>query len=330
MRFRLPALNALRAFEAAARHCSFTEAAHELCVGQGAVSRHIVGLERSLGVALFHRHHRGVTLTREGQSYFETLHRALTLIHDGTAQLLGARDAEIVRLIAPPTFTSRWLLPRLGGFSARHPGAEVRISTSQEFIDFDRDDFDLAISYGDGSWPRLEVAPLIDECLVMVCRPQLADGRPPPASLDELRRYVLLHSLKRPGEWRHWLDFIGKPDVPDVGGLRFGASVLAYQAAIDGLGLAIAQSDFVSDELAAGRLLMPFPVELRTGRGYFVTRAAGHRLPPVVAAFRDWLIAQAGRASGAGAAPAIRAAPPRGSKRVAAKRRPKVARKYKR
>lgn len=293
MRFRLPALNALRAFEAAARHCSFTEAANELCVGQGAVSRHIVGLERSLGIALFHRHHRGVSLTDAGKAYSQTLHQAFSLIHQGTALLRSDGDAAIVRVMAPPTFASRWLLPRLGDFSAHHPQTEVRISTSQDLVDFERDEFDLAIAYGSGNWPRIEAHRLIDECLVMVCRPQLAGARPPPSTIDELRRYVFLHSLKRPGEWRRWLDFVGQPDVPDLGGLRFGASVLAYQAAIDGLGLAIAQQEFVSDELNAHRLMMPFDIHLRTGNAYFVTNALKHRLPKAVEAFRSWLIAQA-------------------------------------
>lgn len=296
MRFRLPALNALRAFEAAARHCSFTDAANELCVGQGAVSRHIVGLERSLGIALFHRHHRGVSLTEAGKAYSQILHQAFALIHQGTALLHSDRNAEVVRIMAPPTFTSRWLLPRLGEFSAQHPKTEVRISTSQDFVDFEREEFDLAIAYGVGDWPRIEAVPLIEECLVMVCRSQLADARPPPCTMDELRRYVFLHSLRRPGEWRRWLDFVGQPDVPDVGGLRFGASVLAYQAAIDGLGLAIAQLEFVSDELTARRLIMPFDIRLCTGKSYFVTNASHRRLPTAVEAFRNWLIAQARKA----------------------------------
>jgi len=290
MRFRLPSLNALRAFEAAARHCSFTEASRELCVGQGAISRHVAKLEKTLGVPLFRREHRGVSLTPTGETYFQTLHQAFQIIHEGTSVLREERDSEVVRIKSPPTFASRWLMPRLGAFSARRPNIEIRISTSHDLIDFEREEFDLAIAYGDGEWPKLDASSLVRESLIMVCRPRLADGRAAPQRLEEIRRYVLLHSLKRPGEWRRWLDAVGLTEVPDVGGLRFGSSVLAYQAAIDGLGLVIAQPEFVADELADGRMVAPFDYRLTSDNGYFLTRPANQRLPTAAATFRDWLL----------------------------------------
>ncbi|MCO5089635.1 transcriptional regulator GcvA [Bosea sp. (in: a-proteobacteria)] len=291
--FRLPPLNSARAFEAAARHKSFSLAAAELCVSQGAISRHIIALEKLLDVKLFERLHRRVVLTEAGRSYFFALNEALYQIAIATDRLRGGRAASRLTVMALPTFTARWLMPRLGSFNALHRDIAVEITTANDPFDASRSDFDVAIGYGLGDWSELIADELFGERLVVVSSPRLADGRAPPHHVDDVRDFALLHSINRPGEWRRWLDSVGLFEVSDQGGLRFGSSDLVYQAARSGLGLALAQTPFIGDDLKEGRLVRIFDSQPLTRRSYYLLYPRAKRSWPVVQKFRRWALSEA-------------------------------------
>src|SRR5882724_11672588 len=243
-RYRLPPLNALRAFEAAARHLSFTHAAAELCVSQGAVSRHIQLLESSLGVMLFERRHRQVILTPQGETYRNAIRSAFEAIDDATSQIRPEVRSDTLKIRLLPTFAMRWLVPRLAHFNAESPGITVRINTAHDHSDFDREDIEAAVEYGNPPRHDPVAERLFGEVLVPVCSSDLANGRPPPRHPRELGQHVLLHSLHRPDFWRQWLARAGVDGIAVESGLRFENSGLCYQAAVDGLGIAIAHVAF--------------------------------------------------------------------------------------
>lgn len=266
---RLPPLNALRAFEAAARRLSFKKAAEELCVTPGAVSRHVGNLEEFLGTTLFLRQHRNVAMTAAGQVYLKEIQGALRHIAQATDAVIAGQDERMLRLRVPPTFAVRWLVPRLAKFHAQNPGIAVQVTTSHDLADFDADDVDAAIQYGEG-WERGLVAELLfRECLAPVCsghhRP-----RPGAMSVEELAGQVLLHSFRRPNDWPRWFAAAGAPGVVVKRSLVLENSSLTYQGALDGLGVAIAQLPFVRGELEAGRLVMANPLTIEGRAAYFL------------------------------------------------------------
>lgn len=292
-RYQLPPLNALRAFEAAARHLSFTRAAEELCVSQGAISRHIQLLENALGVALFERRHRQIVLTAEGESYGSAIRDVFEAIDAATSQLRpGARsDALNIRLL--PTFAMRWLVPRLAHFRAEHPGIAVRINTSHEHGDFNREDIEAAVEYGNPPRHDLVVERLFGELLIPVCSPTPANGLPPPRHPSDVRLHVLLHSLHRPDFWRQWLERAGVDGVCVESGLSFENSGLCYQAAVDGLGVAIAHVAFVQEDLARGRLIVPFQLPMENETGYYLVYPRHKLRQSKLRAFRAFVLNEA-------------------------------------
>jgi len=289
---RLPPLNALRAFEAAARHLSFKLAAVELCVTPGAVSRHIGNLEGDLGTSLFTRHNRSITLTRHGETYLEGVRDAFERVERATADLRSTLDENVLRLTLPPTCAMRWLVPRLAGFHTRYPDISVRISTSHEPVDFGRAEVDLAIQYGTGIEDGLAGDRLFDEVLVPVCRPALLDEIPSPRAQD-LADSVLLHSFRRPHDWPRWFEAAGIPDRKIEREIVFENSSLTVQGAIDGLGVAIAQAAFVRDELKAGRLVCPIDVPLRTDFGYYLVCPKEKTRQKKIRLFQAWIADEA-------------------------------------
>ena len=289
-RYRLPPLNALRAFEAAARHLSFTHAAEELCVSQGAISRHIQLLEGSLGVMLFERRHRQVVLTAQGEIYRAAIRGAFEAIDEATSRIRPEAQSNTLKIRLLPTFAMRWLVPRLARFSAETPGITVRINTAHDPGDFDRDDMEAAVEYGDASRHGLVVERLFGELLVPVCSPDLANGQPPPRHPRELGHHVLLHSLHRPDFWRQWLERAGVDRVAVDSGLRFENSGLCYQAAVDGLGIAIAHVAFVREDLARGRLVIPFHLPMRNEAGYYLVYPKSKLRQPTLRAFREFIL----------------------------------------
>lgn len=290
---RLPPLNAIRAFEASARSASFTSAAEELCVSQGAVSRHVACLEAWLAVKLFRRVHRGIELTAQGSTYFRLVKSALDQIESGARQLQFNPDERRLRLKLPPTFAMRWLVPRLARFHALQPKIDVQITTSHEPADFDREDVDVSIY----SWSAPPSGPgyrrLFGEVLLPVCAPGLLANSPPLAVPEDLANHVLLCSLNRPLDWPTWLAATGDIGVDGNSGLKFENAALAYQAATDELGVMMAQFVFVEDDLRTGRLVAPLALHVHTSRAYFLATHPTRVQPERVLAFEDWIVKEA-------------------------------------
>lgn len=255
---RLPPLNALRAFESAARHASFKRAAEELCVTQGAISRHIQNLEQSVGVRMFTRRHRQVVLTREGELYLGVVRDAFGRIAQATGDLRSRGDDRMLRVKLPITCAVRWLVPRLARFHALHPAISVQITTSHEAVDFDREDIDVAVHYGPDIPSGLTGGKMFGERLIPICSPRLLGRRKALRKPRDLANHVLLHSIRRPNDWRQWLEAAGVGDLEGDHGLTFENSSLTYHGAAQGLGLAMAQLALVADDLAAGQIAAPF------------------------------------------------------------------------
>ncbi len=290
---QLPPLNALRAFEAAARRGSFTRAAEELCVTQGAVSRHVGTLESWLESRLFVRGRRGIELTESGEAYFRVVQAALDQIEFGTRRLRATPGQPRLRIKLPPTFAIRWLIPRLARFHAAHPRVDVQITTSHQRADFGREDVDASIH----SEPRPPSGPgfrrLFGETLVPVCAPALLADGPPLVHPGDLARHVLLCSMNRPGDWPAWLAAAGTSGIDGNSGLKFENAALAYQAAADRLGVMVAVKAFVQDDLASGRLVAPFRLEVGTRGAYYLAYPDTPTPPSAVKDFEAWVLAEA-------------------------------------
>jgi LysR family transcriptional regulator, glycine cleavage system transcriptional activator len=293
MRRKLPPLNAVRAFEASARNGGFTRAAEELSVSQGAISRHIGCLEDWLQVKLFTRVHRGVELTPQGKAFFAVSKSTLDLLESGAAQLRRSPDENRLRLKLPPTFAMRWLVPRLVRFHALHRNVDVQITTSHADTDFDREDIDIGIY----SWPEPPTGPgyrrVLSETLLPVCAPGLLKGPQPLSRPADLENHVLLCSLNRPSDWPTWVAAAGVEHIDGNRGLKFENAALAYQAAIDGLGVMMAQWAFVEDDLATGRLVSPFGPRVQTTQAYFLATHPHREKPACLRVFEDWILSEA-------------------------------------
>jgi LysR family glycine cleavage system transcriptional activator len=289
----LPPLNALRAFEAAGRHLSFKEAATELCVTQGAISRHVLNLESFLGVHLFVRTHRQVNLTPAGVAYLQEARDALLRISDATTRARARTDERTLRIKAPPSCSIRWLVPRLGRFHARHPDIAVQVTTSHDPVDFERDEIDVGIYYGVESTDDWRHERLFNEVLIPICcRRLFGHGRKRRTPRD-IASQVLLHSLRRPTDWRQWLDAAGLRGFSATQDLTFENSTLTYQGAVDGVGVAIAQKALVAEDIASGRLVVPSDIEVRNPLAYYLVYPVRRADLPKVHAFKNWIASEA-------------------------------------
>lgn len=288
----LPPLNALRVFEVAARTGGFTRAAQELRISQGAVSRHVASLETFLGISLFQRSHRRITLTAAGKTYANAIRGALDSIKQATGDIQVDRASRGLHIKVYSTLAICWLVPRLGRFHALHPAMGVTISSSPQPADLSQEDVLFTIDHGTErkEWARYD--PLFHVDLLPVCSPALLKASPPIRAPKDLLGHVLLYSLNRPTDWPNWMTHVGVANGEVAPGLTFNNSSLAYEAAANGIGVAMAQYHYVENELENGRLVAPFPQRLRTGRHhYLVSRWANADLPEVVA-FREWIIAE--------------------------------------
>jgi LysR family glycine cleavage system transcriptional activator len=290
---RLPPLNALRAFEVASRVGSFTLAARELSVSQGAVSRHVARLEDFLGVQLFERGHREVKLTALGQAYADDIRQAFARILQTTSKIHARKDARQLRVALFPSIASRWLMPRLARFRGAHPDVELILTTTSAPPDLERDEVDIINIRGDPGRAAVEYRPLFEIRIQPVCIRALMEAPPGLSKPSDLSRYVLLQSMNRLSDWATWLAEAGAPSVHPEHSVKFEHSALAYEAAIDGLGVAIAQTAFVQDELADGRLVAPFPLAVHTGENYGLAWLHAKAEDPGVRAFSDWMCAEA-------------------------------------
>ena len=289
---RLPPLNALKAFEAAARHKSFTEAAQELCVTQGAVSHQVKALEDELGLRLFNREHRRLVITSAGQSYLQVIRDAFDRLALGTENLLEQQNSGVLNVSTSPNFTSKWLVHRLGRFAEQHPTIDLRVAATLQHIDFAREDFDLAIRHGDGQWPELHVAQLCVEELFPVCSPSYARRRPALTAPADLKNRTLLHVNER-RDWATWLEAANVDDVDFRRGPIFNQASIAFDAAIDGQGVALARSALAAWDLGAGRLVRPFALSLKVPYSYWIVCPKPAANLPKITIFREWLLAEA-------------------------------------
>ena len=288
MHRRLPPLNALQAFEAAARHGSFTRAADELRVTHGAVSRHVQMLEGWLGLPLFTRHNRRVVLTEAGVAYATEIGAALDRIALATARQVERGRPRLLHVNALATFTLRWLIPRLSGFQVANPAIEVRLTTSNVPLAQLAEPFDVAIRGGPETRPGHRAEPFLSERRIPVCSPALLQ-RLPLAGPEQLRQHTLLHAATLPRVWPDWLRAAGVPDLEPQASVTLEHFYLTLQAALDGLGIAMGPERLIADDVAAGRLTLPFAGPSLPARSYYTYVPEPRAEDPAVRAFCGWL-----------------------------------------
>ena len=282
----LPPLNSLRAFEVAARARTFTDAAQLLHVSQGAVSRHIGQLEAFLGTALFTRGPRELTLTQAGQDYARAIHGAFEQIEAATRHRLADNQRRSVRIRLFPTVAVKWLMGRLARFHELHPAINVEVTTTSTLVDLTEEDVDLTIQIPPEHRPGLRYEKLFSIELIAVG----GAHQPPLASPEAAANRTLLHSLKRPHDWPTWFEAAGVAPAFLRESLTFGNSSLAYQAAIDGLGVAMGHTALVADDLHSGRLVALHPLVVKTKESYHLVSRSRDGDRPDVATFRQWMI----------------------------------------
>jgi LysR family transcriptional regulator, glycine cleavage system transcriptional activator len=290
---RLPQLNALKSFEAAARHESFTRAAEELHVTQGAVSHQVKALEAELSVRLFNRERQRLVITEAGREYLEVVRDALDRIAVGTERLLQRQSAGVLTVSTSPNFAAKWLVHRLQRFAEGHPGIDLRVSASLHHVDFAREDVDLAIRHGDGQASSgLHMTKLCAEELMPVCSPALLPGKDRRRPLADIARFNLLHINDRT-DWAKWCDAARIENADVSRGPIFNQASMAIDAACDGQGVALARSALVARDLIAGRLVRPFELTLAVPYSYWIVCPKATAKLPKISAFRDWLVAEA-------------------------------------
>ncbi|MDD1651401.1 MAG: LysR substrate-binding domain-containing protein [Methylococcaceae bacterium] len=283
-------MNALKAFDAAARRKGFTAAAQELLVSPGAISRHVSNLEEYFGVPLFERHHNEIELTRAGQFYYARIRSALDVIEDASRQMEEGVNARQVRVSTLPTFATRWLIPRLSRFIERHPQVELQLSTGVAQLDeinFELDAIDIATHFSISEIAADHTDLLFETELHPVCTPELAKRITGASDMLEQRLLFTVNGLTH---WRQWFEVAGLPAPAKGPRMSFGNSGLALQAAIEGLGVALSESVFVRDDLAAGRLVSPVDQRLRISNKYYMTVNPARAENAGVRAFREWLL----------------------------------------
>jgi LysR family transcriptional regulator of beta-lactamase len=278
-------LNGLRAFEASARHLSFTCAAIELCVTQAAVSQQVKGLEKRLGVSLFQRLPRGLKITAEGEALLPTVTSSFDQMATTLDRIEAGQVRELLFLGVVGTFAVGWLLPRLKAFQKRHPFIDVRVSTNNNRVDMAAEGLDFAIRFGQGSWHGADAFRLFEAPLSPLCTPKLAEMLKTPADLMEA---TLLRSY-RADEWSNWFAAAGVTPAAQVNaGIVFDTSLGMMEAALQGLGVALAPPSMFSRHLASGAIIQPFPVTISLG-SYWLTRLQSKPPTPAMQAFSDWM-----------------------------------------
>jgi LysR family glycine cleavage system transcriptional activator len=314
MATRLPPLNALRAFEAAARHLSVKKAAVELNVTPAAVSHQIRMLEDYLGVQLFHRYNRALELTDAARASLPKLREGFDCLVQAVERLRSHVSGGVLTVSAAPSFAARWLMPRLHRFIAAHPEVDVRVSARMRRVSVDGkgdvaeratveawlDDSDIAILYGRGNYPSLWVKKLLDLTITPICSPQLVKGDHPLKSPADLSRHMLLHDdtgdlYDNEPFWDVWLREAGVNGVDSRRGPHFSHAVLAFEAAIDAVGVVATMPVLAAEDLATGRLIAPFDLRVPLASAYYLVCHESASTRPAVALFRDWLLEEAAR-----------------------------------
>jgi len=288
MQRRLPSLKALRAFEAGARHLSFTLAAEELHVTQAAISHQVKALEEELGVRLFKRMTRKLALTEAGRGLLPIVREAFDRLAEAAEALRARRDDDVLTVSLTPSFSSKWLVGRLGRFWGYFPEIDLRLHHSIQLVDFAASDVDMAIRAGRGTWPGVESELLFGMDLFPVCSPTLLEGEHPLKIPEDLEHHTLLHEDDRE-DWVQWLKTAHVKGVEGRRGPVLDDSVVLIQAAVAGRGVALGRSSLIRDELADGRLVAPFTVSLATDMAYYMVYPPGAAENPKVRAFCDFL-----------------------------------------
>jgi LysR family transcriptional regulator of beta-lactamase len=283
-------LNALRAFEASARHLSFTKAAIELRVTQAAVSHQVKVLESRLNVTLFKRLPRGLMITAEGEALLPVVRDSFDRMADTLERFVGGGFQEVLSIGAVGTFAVGWLLPRLADFKAKYPFIDVRLSTNNNRVDLAAEGLDFAIRFGSGAWHSIEATRLFDSPLSPMCIPAIADKLQKPS---DLLSQSLLRSY-RADEWASWFAAAGLEAPPVMKGIVFDSSLAMMEAAIQGAGVALAPPQMFSRQLASGEIQQPFNVYTSMG-SYWLTRLKSRSPTPAMSTFQDWLLLEAAR-----------------------------------
>ena len=297
---QFPGLRSLRAFHAAAQHLSFTKAATEMAVTPAAISHQIKELEDQIGVALFTRTSRAMALTREGEILSAAAAESLDMLARAVKRIKRLENRNVLKVSTTPSVGAKWLVPRLDRFLDQAPGAEVRVDVSTTALDFARDDVDIAIRFGRGHYPGLKSDLLFTDQIFPVCSPRIITKEKPLAQPRDLLRHTLIHlDYEAQGvvwpNWKMWMLAAGIKDFDDRRGLHFGQTSLTVQAAIDGHGVALGDSNLVADDLRAGRLVKPFELSLRAPSqfAYHIVSPFDTTQNPLVEAFRLWCLAEA-------------------------------------
>jgi LysR family glycine cleavage system transcriptional activator len=295
-------LQALRGFEAAARHLSFTKAAAELNVTPAAVSHAVRELELDFKVRLFERSSRVVRLTPAGETLWRAVAEGLGTIGRAVQRLRAVDGRPKLMVTTSPSLAAKWLVPRLDGFLEQHPEVDVRIDVSQRLVDFTEDGVDIAIRFGTGDYPGLVVERLFEESVFPVCSPNLLKSKHPLKEPRDLKHHTLIHiewdaQWATWPNWAMWLRAAGAPDVDATRGLHLSQTSLALQAALDGHGIALGDSTLVADDLAARRLVKPFSIALKGPAqfAYHLVHAPQRSEEPLIKAFRRWVLDEVAR-----------------------------------
>ncbi len=296
-RRRLPPLNALRAFEAAARHLNFSRAAEELSVTPGAVSQQIQNLEDYVGAALFKRTPKGLLLTDAAQTALPALREAFDRLAEAASLLTAPVDGRRLTITAAPSFAAKWLVPRLGKFEEAHPQVDVWLSAGMELVDLGAGEVDLAIRYGSGRYPGLEVTSLMSETVLAVASPELL-ARTPLNDPADLVNHILLHDGSAEldascPDWAMWLAARGLKTVDGSRGPRFNQSSLVIEAAVNGRGVALAKRTLAQADMEAGRLVAPLQIATAVDFAYYLVHPKAKGRLPQVKAFVAWITAEA-------------------------------------
>ncbi len=291
---RLPPLSALRAFEAAARHLSFTRAAAELGVTQAAISHQVKLLEDQLGQPLFRRLTRRLLLTDAGQTLWPGVRDGFDRLAQAVQKVEASRDGGVLTLSLTVSFAARWLVPRLGNFLKAHPEIDVKLTTTDRMVDFAREDVDAAIRHGDGTWPGLDSWRVICPVYTALLNPRLIKDQTLEKPID-LQRLPLLVESDDNVDWRAWFEASGCAWRPHRRMVEFDTTQMAVQAAIEGLGVALGPPEYFADELESGKLIQPFEVYIETDEAFFLVCPTGRAEEPKIKAFREWILAEAAK-----------------------------------
>lgn len=285
-----PPLNPLHVFEVAARTGSFTAAAEEMNVTQSAVSRQIATLEGYLGLRLFERGRGSVNLTAAGEAYRKQISPAFALITTATQQLVTQSKVEPLRVRVYTTFAAKWLIRRLPRFRAAYPKINVYLDNAVAPVDFSKDRVDVSIPLGKGDWPGTQSELLFKDVIQPVCSPRLLGKKL--NAIDDLVRFQLLHSRYRRADWQYWLHAMGRSDLLSEG-MTFPTSVLTYQAAMEGIGVAIGQVNLLGEDFASGTLVPIFGPPVERGLGYYAIWPNDRPVGQKLRSFLSWLRAEA-------------------------------------